>query len=319
MSQQPLRLFEKVNYIAAVAHLVQAIVTMFPENSASIPVQESYIDWVESDACTNTSTARLNEFSLTPRDHTTHELSLKWLIVCFHLLSFFFEILATDPSGGFLFPRWRERYLQAVKVGANGMRFIEYSASASVMLIAIALVSGIWDSYALIGIGFLTFITMVLGGIAEQLFSDELPQMENRVGRLLTFGDYPVTLRARYLGWICHFAGWHSMLSAYGIILRNFAFANQKSTSTAPWFVYVIVTVIFILYNIFGVIQLVQLWCKTTPAILIDPYKLEYGDRENTALNEKVEMAYVVNSLVSKSFLGWLIYANVIMGERSIC
>ena len=80
-----------------------------------------------------------------------------------------------------------------------------------------------------------------------------------------------------------------------------------------------IVTVIFILYNIFGVIQLVQLWCKTTPAILVDSYKLEYGDRVNTALNEKIEMAYVVNSLVSKSLLGWLIYANVIMGERSVC
>ena len=130
------------------------------ENSASIPMQESYIDWVESlEACTNTSTARLNGILITPRDHITHELSLKWLIVCFHLLSFFFEIFATDPSGGYLFPRWRERYLQAVKVGANGMRFVRYSAGASVMLIAIALVSGIWDSYALIGIGFLACLS----------------------------------------------------------------------------------------------------------------------------------------------------------------
>ena len=47
-------------------------------------------------------------------------------------------------------------------------------------LTSYALVSGIYDSYALIGIGFLTFVTMALGGVAEQLFSDALPALENK-------------------------------------------------------------------------------------------------------------------------------------------
>lgn len=328
MFDPPLRNFEYVNYIAAASHLVQAIVTAVYDKDAIIPVQESYIDWEESDACTNASTAQLNEFVLTPRDEVTHELSLKWLIASFHFLSFFFETLVT------IYPRVRVSYLDSVKVGANGWRFIEYSASASVMLIAIALVSGIWDSYALIGIGFLTSITMVLGGVAEQLFSDEIPKQEQRGRRSLTTltqKEFPLTLRARYLGWVCHFAGWLSMLSAYGIILRNFYFANAQAevheTAQAPWFVYVIVVAIFLLYNGFGAIQLVQLWAKTSPGFYVqvkqlftpDNVKLDRGKVVNTVLNERIEMAYVVNSLVSKSLLGWLIFANVIMGDRAVC
>ena len=51
------------------------------------------------------------------------------------------------------------------------------------------------------------------------------------------------------------------------------------------------------LYVGFGIIQLVQLW---------------YSRVENVpSFNRKIELAYTtVNSLISKTFLGWIIFAN---------
>ena len=191
--------YEIINYIAAIAHLVQCIWMIFPEESAGVPIQERYLDWVNSSECTANATVYTNGFSLVPKVHESHTISIKWLIVGFHGLSFVFELAATDPCFGYStdscidsskfvapcinslfkrFARWRANYQKRVNEGTNYLRFVEYSASASVMMIAIALVSGIYDSYSLIGIGFLTFATMVFGGIAEQLYSDVIPATE---------------------------------------------------------------------------------------------------------------------------------------------
>lgn len=330
-----LNTYEIINYIAAFAHLAQSVLTIFADQSANIPVEETFIDWRDAGVagnCTGGATATINDFALVPTRKVTHELSLKWLIVAFHGLSFVFELFATDPffgcSRGTIFARWRATYIKRVESGTNYIRFVEYSASASIMLIAISLTSGIWDSYSLIGIGFLTFATMVFGGIAEQLFSDELLRMERKSGSDDTTArstEYPITYRLRKLGWYSHFAGWVTMLAAYGIILRTFIFANMNSQRSAPTFVYAIVFGIFALYNVFGIVQLVQLSGKTSPNIILPGFlggvcePVDLGKRSYKEWNKNIEMAYVTNSLVSKTLLGLLIYFNIIVGERTVC
>ena len=334
-ARKKLNVYEIINYIAAVAHLGQCVLTIFAEQPANVPVEERYIDWRDDGPttnCTSGATATINDFALVPSSEITHELSLKWLIVAFHGLSFLFEIFATDPllgcSTSGLFAKWRRDYNKRVDGGTNYIRFVEYSASASVMLIAIALTNGIWDSYTLIGIGFLTFATMVFGGIAEQLFGDNIAKLERKQdttsGRIRST-EYPLTYQLRKLGWYSHFAGWVTMLSAYGIILRNFVFANMNSERSAPDFVWVIVFSIFVLYNVFGVIQFVQMAWKTPPNIILPTWlgglcePVEMGQRSTVSWNRSIEMAYVTSSLVSKTLLGLLIYFNVIMGERAVC
>lgn len=335
--------YEIVNYIAACLHFIQAM-TAIPLEDVTIPIQESFTSWEEGDSCTANATAVLNGFTITRENETSHHLSLKWLIVVFHLLSFLFEFAVTDPFCC-VFPGRRKKYNENVKAGVNYMRFVEYSASASIMLIAISLVSGIYESYALIGIGFLTFATMVLGGIAEMLFSDNIPSIESKNmppveddkkdeppvegdkkdkrDKTFTRGRFKLTANARMLGWVCHFTGWVTMFAAYGIILRQFSFANdkaqQRKTDGAPWFVYIIVIVIFLLYNGFGLIQLCQLNAKTNPMILCSA-KQEYslGKRNNEICNRLVELLYVVNSLVSKTLLGLIIIFQVIVREDTV-
>ena len=310
--------YEIVNYVAACLHLVQAV-WGFMLNELDVHVQETYVDWREGDSCTGNVTAVVNGFVLSRESKPTHFISLKWLIIAFHLLSFTFELGVTDPLCCWA-REFREDYTKSVNIGVNSLRFVEYSASASIMLIAIALVSGIYDSYALIGIGFLTFATMALGGVAERLFSDELPTLENDTLNVLTPKQFPFTYRARILGWVCHFTGWITMLSAYGIILRNFYYTNSMSQEQAPWFVWLIVIAIFVLYKIFGGVQFYQLCQKTPPAILRqseDDVKL--GKVNNQVLNRTVEMVYVVNSLVSKTLLGMIIIFQIINAENTRC
>ena len=316
--------FEIINYIAGLAHLVWFIVILsLAEKNGNRVVNELFLNWKDANGTCPESTAffetdggkRLLEDE---RVHT-HSLSLKWLVLSFHLLSFLFEYLNTDPfwcrrfswspckrsgkSERYRLLGGRSDFFQTTKralsqigeEGVNPTRFAEYSASASVMLIAIALVNGIDDSYTLIGIGFLSFTTMVFGGIAEQLFVD--------------FRDENTNKSMRRIGWIAHLAGWVSMLAAYGIILRSYFFSNARSQNSAPDFVTPIVLSTAVFYLVFGVVQLAQLCLKARG-------KSEEGI---PGLNEKIETAYVVLSLVSKSVLGALISWNVLSMEQEKC
>lgn len=102
------------------------------------------------------------------------------------------------------------------------------------------------------------------------------------------------------LAWVAHFIGWLSMGGAWVILGRQFYYTIQSSETTPPGFVYVIVGVIGILYTGFGVIQLVQLCLP--------------GNENSPNWNRAVETAYTINSLTSKSFLGWIIFANALGG-----
>jgi len=102
------------------------------------------------------------------------------------------------------------------------------------------------------------------------------------------------------LAWAAHFTGWLSMGGAWAILGRQFYYTIQSSATKPPEFVYVAVGVIGILYTGFGVIQLVQL-CLS-------------GNENSPKLNRAVENAYTINSLTSKSFLGWIIFANALGG-----
>ena len=57
--------------------------------------------------------------------------------------------------------------------GVNSLRFIEYSISASIMLVCLAILSNILKLYSLIGVGVLSAATMLFGLVAEVLFSDK--------------------------------------------------------------------------------------------------------------------------------------------------
>jgi hypothetical protein len=151
------------------------------------------------------------------------------LVISFHVLSAFFQFIALLRCYD---------YKRKVKTGRNWLRFVEYSISASIMLVIIALLNGITDLHILVSIAVLTASCQVCGALAEYI--------------------YEFNMRIK---WILHFNGWLTFGCAYGIIFRAFFASVEDSEVPPPDFVYVIVFLIFGLYASFGFVQLVEFSC----------------------------------------------------------
>ena len=357
------------NVIAALAHLGNAIGSYAEASERGrtnmYPVYQDYSAWRRKDdfcASYNNSDPEAGylrgDFVILPTESgKSQELSLFALIISFHLLSFGFQIiLNTDYL--------RSMYVSNVlQNGVNPFRFVEYSISASIMVLCLALISNILNLYALIALGCLTAVTQLYGLLAECLFSDEYverpkiePQpetglIERASFRLTEVGMERVQKRKvektkpkqtlatklRRLGWVAHFSGWVSMISAYvGILVQQYFWSMSRNkeldaSASPPDWVTVLIIILAILYNIFGFTQLFQLCAK-------DPLLNSWTGRKvsnvlvssdgsgdgkyirccGSTLNEGVELCYVLNSLVSKSVLGWTIIGQLLREDTVI-
>ena len=154
------------------------------------------------------------------------------------------------------------------------MRFAEYSLSASLMLVCIALLCGVRDIIILLAIVVLTAITQILGAVAEYML--------------------PGTKRA-----FAHFIAWDCICAAYGIILAYYFVALNMSDISPPQYVTMIIIFQAQLFLSFGFVQLFQFYGQSWWLV--------------GAIGRQAEISYCVLSLVAKTLLGWMIYVNVIV------
>jgi len=337
-----------LNWTAILGHLASVIgmlIIYLPEEPVTIPYTETYLAWernrtvlvngTNTSSCTGATrnTANDGEFCLKSETDFLHcgddrcGLDYGWLIISFHMLSFLFQLLAamTDPYPSFKlcgfsfkicgkswpgFSLFGYQYSEMIKSGKNPLRFIEYSISASIMLIIIAIINGIFDIHHLLAIGVLTCSCQLCGLVVEFLDVKQLGLM-----------------------WINHLNGWITFCSAYYIIARAF-FASLAFDPDIqpPSFVYAIVVAIFLLYASFGFVQLVELTCLTCPCgdttcvseskpgrcygccrVFCPAYRTE--DKKGTLRCNPLykEMVFVTLSLGAKLTLGWLLFVNVFM------
>lgn len=331
-----------INIIAAFVHLVNFIVTIIIGDERIYPIYETFADWhAVTDAVTDADAADAcpiscptgaysfgnNTVIVNPlAKKSTYSLSLLWLIAAFHLLSFVFQFGVSLRCSGY-------DYNDKIQRGINPARFVEYSISATLMLVCIALVSGITEQYALLAIVTLTFTTMILGMIAELLFDDiHLPTYTspprfvsgdkvNANAKPAGGGNNRTVQTMRTIGWTAHFLGWVTMLAAYGgIILRNFYFSVSASVNKPPdWVQYAILSV-FGLYNVFGGVQFIQLWHKMPLTVFCCVPSINIKPKHDPIFNKWIENIYVINSLVSKTLLGYLIIVNLVIDDaRTPC
>lgn len=325
-----MKCYQIINWIAVLGHLVASISFMYvylSRTNLEIGYTETYLKWVKingkefngvlmntSDACKllnppgrNLSTANNGDFCIVA---TTSGgiggLDLGWLIISFHLLSFFFQALAglTDVccTNGIVVGDFKYKYSYMIEVeGRNPLRFIEYSISASIMLICIAFLNGVTDINLIASIAVLTACCQLCGLVVEYIPDEQLS-----------------------LQYILHFTGWIQFLCAYGIISHAF-FKSVDAVADVrpPDFVYVIVFTLFVLYASFGIVQLSELSCKTRS--ILGSKELTGCDRcprwcrneNNRAINKEYkEILYVSLSLGAKLVLGLLIFTNVLFSTR---
>ena len=357
------------NALAAFGHLANAAFSFDGASETGrtnmYPVFQDFAAWKnKSKYCAQNESDigyTRGEFVILPTESAeSQELSLFYLIISFHLLSFFFQIILNTDY-------FRDYYVESVlKNGVNPVRFVEYSISASIMVVCLALISNILSLYALIGLGCLTAVTQLFGLLAECLFSDEflIDQPKNTITKekndtlfeKITFRQSEVqgvqgmrkttkskprkkfllSVKLRRLGWIAHFSGWVSMIAAYvGILLQQYFFSvdqNKQNNDVAPpeWITFLIFA-LATLFNIFGFTQVFQLCLK-------DPYLNSWTGKKLTcsgisddlsgdgkkikccgrSLNEAIELCYVLNSLTSKTILGWTIISNLLIEDFKI-
>ncbi len=173
---------------------------------------------------------------------------------------------------------WYERNLLQ---GINYARWIEYSVSASIMIVLIGLLNGINNLYAVIAIFGVNAAMILFGLVMEQV---------NRNRESVNWWPFIFGCIAGIIPWIAIVIG--LITSATDKTMVNGMPANADGV---PTFVYFIVLSLFLLFNCFALNQWLQYRGK--------------GKFTDYLYGEKV---YLVLSLVAKSALAWQIFAGTL-------
>lgn len=304
------------NLVAAALHLLNAIlmfVTYYANGQKDVcyTLRMSYAAW---DGVNGTARAD-DDFTIRTEYVESSRRSLHWLIFGFHSLSFVFQFVPVllDSETDDSFFRWlpcrrikksspyHYPYQKLVREGRNPIRFFEYAISASIMLVCIALLSGVRDENILIMIAMLCGACQMFGYVAESV-----PQGMVRI--------------------VAHVTGWVTLMTSYAVIWAYYGIANFKAHERwvdggkvgtrlgAPAYVHAIVITMFLLFNSFGVVQLAQMYCK--PGRFLCCKGNVVSEWFYTWVGKEAELSYVALSLIAKTVLGWVIYFQVIVMAR---
>ena len=196
--------------------------------------------------------------------HTIFHVNLAHLVIGFFLLSAVAHL--------FVATIYRRRYEANLQHGLNKVRWIEYALSASTMMIAIALLSGVYDLGSLVMIFGLTAIMNLLG-LAMEVYN----QGREKVNWLA----YNIGALAGILPWVA--------------IAIYFWAGETYGSGHIPTFVYYIYGSIFLFFNCFAVNMFLQ-------------YK-KVGKWRDYLYGEKV---YIILSLLAKSALAWQVFVGTL-------
>ena len=247
-----LRMF---NLVMGVLHLISGTLMVVLGNDTKLP----------------TSTFNLNGPPGTPLAEGTFDefwgVPLAFGTATFMFLSALFHFIIASP-GGFTV------YCRELRRGRNRFRWVEYSLSSSLMIVLIALVTGITDVAALIAVAFVNASMILFGWIMEMV---NLPDGE----RWWT---------PFWFGCIAGIGPWVAIVSYLVINV------SVDGAETPPTFVYAIIVTIFVFFNCFAINQWLQ-------------YR-GIGKWRDYVFGETV---YIVLSLVAKSVLAWQIFANTLI------
>jgi hypothetical protein len=191
-------------------------------------------------------------------------VNLAWFVIAFFLLSSLAHL--------FIATVYRAKYESDLKLGINRVRWFEYALSASVMMVAISFLSGIYDLSSLVMIFSLDAVMNLLGLAMEQ---------GNQGKKELDWITYILGCVAGVVPWI-----------VFGIYVYS---AREFGGGNIPTFVYWIYVSIFLFFNSFAINMILQ-------------YK-KVGPWKDYLYGEK---AYIVLSLVAKSLLAWQVFAGTL-------
>jgi len=189
--------------------------------------------------------------------------SLGAILASFPLISAIAHFVIAYPKNN--------RYNENLRKGMNPYRWYEYAFSASIMIVLIALFLGVWDFWSLAMIFVLNAMMIMFGYLMELL---------NQKTEKTNWSPFILGCISGAIPWVVLFAYFIAAVSSAG--------------TNPPTFVYLILFIYFILFNIFAVNMVLQ-------------YK---GVRrwKDYLYGERV---YIILSFVAKTILAWLVFAGV--------
>ncbi len=241
------------NLLMGFLHLAQSILIFCLSKNFTLPVTTSFLNF-------NTATQKL-----APVTQTLFNLPFGAMVALFLLISAIAHFTIASP-GVF---KW---YVNNLKLGINKARWYEYSLSASLMIVLIAMLCGLYDVAGLIMAFALTAVMNLCGLVME---------VHNQTIQKTNWLSFIVGCIAGVLPWI-----------AIGIYFFG---SISTGEGAVPTFVYFILPILFVFFFSFALNMFLQ-------------YK-KVGPWKNYLFGE---MMYVLLSLLAKSALAWQVFAGTL-------
>jgi len=236
-----------------VIHLAQAIVIFIISNDFTLPITTSFLNFIPETG------------KLEPVRETLIDVRLGPLVAIFLLISAIAHFTIASP-GVF---GW---YVKNLKRGINYARWYEYALSASVMIVLIGMLCGMYDIASLLFAFVLTGVMNLCGLLME---------VHNQITERTNWSSYIIGCIAGIAPWIA--------------IAIYFFGSLATAEGTVPTFVYFILPTLFVFFFSFALNMALQ-------------YK-KVGPWRDYLFGERV---YVLLSLVAKSALAWQVFAGTL-------
>jgi len=195
---------KRYNLVMGLFHALQGAAVLALANGFTLPINATYL---------------AGPPGTPPGDPTRlFDLSVAWGVAGFLFLSAFFHLLIIMPG------LW-DRYTKGLSESRNNFRWVEYSLSSSLMIVLIAMLTGIYDAAALVAI-FGVNASMIFFGAVQEKY-------ERPGGSLLAF----------WLGSLAGIVPW--------LAVAVYLF-SPGSAAQPPGFVYGIFFSLFAFFNVFA-------------------------------------------------------------------
>ena len=199
----------------AVLHAVQGTLMLVLSRDFSLPVTTSYVEYDPFAGQLAAETVTKFEFAIGP------------LIAGFLFLSSIAHLAVSLPG-------IYEWYRENLKKGLNVARWVEYSASSSLMIIVIAMLVGVYDFSSLILLFSLNAMMILFGWVME---------VHNQTTEKTNWLSYWFGVIAGAVPWI---------------VVALYLFNAGEGEFRAPAFVYWIYFSIFLFFNVFAINMVLQ-------------------------------------------------------------
>lgn len=244
----------KWNLGLAALHAVQGIAILILATSSTLPVNTHYL------TLDSLATAAAGHPLLAPAVRHLFDINLAYLVAAFFFMSALAHLIIAT--------RYRKKYEANLAKGINKARWIEYGASASTMMVAIGLLSGVYDISTLLAM-FVLILVMNLCGLIMEVHNQTTTKTN----------------------WLSYWVGVVAGITPWAIVAIYLKGAMTYGSGKIPAFVYWIYGSMFVLFASFAVNMYLQYKKKGKWANYL------YGER-----------MYMILSLVAKSALAWQIF-----------